>query len=315
MASEDLSAEAWLARGSEAYQNHRFEEAAEYCEKAVSIEPSSVQAQLALGATRFTLYLRGSFPPPPDFPIAGDVYPRDELSAFREREKAMRAEQNSTNWPVAENSLKRANELDPQNTLVVEYLCSLYFYWKDLVNEQNDRVDEAKQWLERLAELDPENKYANSHCGMILMMKAHRLLPHYGQLPPVPETDLLSLRAEVGPWLEEARRHLARALALHGEQTAASHFLDEVTSMQAYLADPDMTARRLREELEVRFREHWQTRETRDENAVPPGHAETISFQLSPEAIAEDMARPFPPNPWRIPMRQARESQRVVGKV
>ncbi len=303
MASEDLSAEAWLSRGIEAYQKHRFEEAAEHCEKATAIDPGSVQAQLALGATRFTLYLRGSFPPPPDFFIAGDIYPRHELEAFREREKAMRAEQNSTNWPAAENSLKRANELDPQNKLVVEYLCALYFRWKDPVDEQNDRVDETKQWLERLAELDPENEYANSYCGMILIMKAHRLLPNYGQLPPVPEPDLASLRAKVGPLLEEARRHLARALALHGEQTGASHFLDEVTSMQAYLADPDMAARKLREELEEQFREHWQARGTGAEGTVPLGHAETITFQLSPEAIAEDMARPFPPNPWRIPVR------------
>jgi hypothetical protein len=54
---------------------------------------------------------------------------------------------------------------------VVEYLCALYFLWKD-PDEQIDRLDEAKHWLERLAELDPRNNYANFYCGMILTTKA-----------------------------------------------------------------------------------------------------------------------------------------------
>jgi len=228
------------------------------------------------------------------------------LRTYREEEKGILAEQNLTNWPLAEKSLKRANQLDPQNNLVVEYLCALYFAWKDPLDEENDRMDEAKQWLERLVELHPEHKYANFYCGMILSAKARKLLPNYGRFPPWPEPDLASLRMKVSPLLEEASRHLARALALHGAHTAASHFVDKVTSMQAYLADPDKAARDLRDKLTESFRKHWQARATEGQTAgpaVPSGPSATITFRLSPEALAEDRARPFPPNPWRIPAR------------
>ena len=287
------SAQEWLALGIEAYLNRRFDEAAEDFEKAVAMDSGSVQAHLALGAARFTLYMRGSFTRPPNFSAAGDRW-EDEWAAFEDKQKAMRTEQNSTNWPLAEKSLKRANQLDPRDKLVVEYLCALYFFWKDPVDEQNDRMDEAKHWLERLLELNPGHKYANSQCGMILIAKAHKLIPNYGRFPSVPEPDLPSLRPKVGPLLEEARRHFARALSIAGEQTAASHFLDEVTSMETYLADPEKSARDLREKFAA-LRKRAQAGGDADSSS------ETITFHLSPEAIAEDRARPFPPNPWRIP--------------
>ena len=66
MASEELSAEAWRARGIEAYQEQRFDEAAEYFGKAVAIDPGSADAHLAVGATHLTLYKRGRWTPTPD---------------------------------------------------------------------------------------------------------------------------------------------------------------------------------------------------------------------------------------------------------
>ena len=214
----------------------------------------------------------------------------------------MLAEQNSTNWALAEKSLKRANELDPQDQLVIEYLCVLYFAWKDPL-EESDRMDEAKQWLERLAELYPEHKYANFYCGMILSAKARKLLPSYGRFPPLPEPDLASLRTKVSPLLEQASRHLARTLTLDREHAAALHFIDEVTSMQAYLIDPDQAACDLRDKATELFRNQWQAGAAERRTAgpaVPPGPSTTITFRLSPEALAEDRARPFPPNPWRV---------------
>ena len=71
MASEGSGVEALLARGMEAYLDRRFDEATEHFEKAVAIDSSSVQANLALGSARFTSYMRGSFPPPPDLSCSG----------------------------------------------------------------------------------------------------------------------------------------------------------------------------------------------------------------------------------------------------
>ncbi len=67
MAFEELNTEAWLARGIEAYQKQRFDEAAEHFEKAVSTDSGAVHAHLALGATRLTLYKRRPSPPSHDY--------------------------------------------------------------------------------------------------------------------------------------------------------------------------------------------------------------------------------------------------------
>jgi tetratricopeptide (TPR) repeat protein len=250
--SEELSAEARLARGIEEYLKRRFEEAADHFEKAISTDSRFVQAFLALGATRLTLYQKRPSPAASYIRAAREIS-KQELAAYQEKENAILAEQNASNWPLAENALKRANQLEPKNLLIVEYLCVLYFSWKDPLDEASDRMDEAKRWLERLVELNPEHKYANFYCGLILCSKARKLMPSYGRFPRSPEPDLASLRIKVGALLEEASRHLAHALAVGGEHTAASHFVDEVTSMQAYLADPDKAARDLRDKLTESF--------------------------------------------------------------
>jgi len=296
MASEDLSAEAWLARGAEAYLKQRFTEAAEHFEKAAATDPRSAQAHLALGAARLTLYQRRPSPVS-TYLFATPDFSERELAVHQENEKAILTEQNSTNWPLAEKSLKRANQLEPENSLIVEYLCALYFYWKDPL-DKDDRANEAKQWLERLLELEPEHKYADFQCGLVLMSKARKLLPNYGRFPQGPDPDLPSDAMQARPFLEEAKQHLERALALHGQQTAASFLLDEVVSMQAYIEDPDQAARDLRHRLEESFNKHLQDRETETQAA----DSATITFSLSPEALAEDRKRPFPPNPWRIPV-------------
>jgi len=110
---------------------------------------------------------------------------------------------------------------------------------------------------------------------------------------------------KVAPLLEEATRHLERALALHGERTAAAHFLDKVVSIQAYLVDPDKSTRDLRDQLTESFQKHLQATATEGQSTEPGGRRgrpASITFRLSPEAIAEDKARPFPPNPWRLPV-------------
>src|SRR5579875_1030782 len=156
MYPEDLGAEALLAGGIDAYQKQQFERAADHFERAAALAPNSIPAYLSAGVARFTLAKIGYFPAPPASALAGHQLREDEWAAHARQEKRMRAEQNSTNWPLAETSLRHANELDPQNQIVVEYLCALFFLWKD-PEEKIDRLDEAKHWLERLVELDPRN--------------------------------------------------------------------------------------------------------------------------------------------------------------
>jgi len=303
MPDDERSADVWLIRGIAAYQDRRFGEAVKHFEQAVAMDSVSVKAHFALGAACLTLYKKRPSPPSPDFDPAKRDISEGELTAYFEQEKVVLAEQNSTNWPLAEKSLRRANQLNPEDKLVIEYLCALYFFWKDPLNEENRRLDEAKQWLERLAEVDPENRYANYYCGMLLCNKAHKLLPSHGRLPELPERELASLHKKVGPLLEEAKRHLSRVLSLDQQHMGALHFMADVTSMETYLADPVQSARELRERWADLFRDQQDVNaETKQAagNAIPAGSSAFITFHLSPEALAEEMARPFPPNPWRI---------------
>jgi tetratricopeptide (TPR) repeat protein len=297
MYSEDFTAEALLACGIDAYRKQQFEQATEHFDRAVALAPSSVQSYLSAGVARFTLAKRGYFSPSPAVPLKDDEYREDEWAAHAKEEKRMRAEQNSTNWPLAERSLKRANELDPQNRSVVEYLSALYFLWKD-PDEQIDRLDEAKHWLERLAELDPQNDYANFYCGVILTTKAQKLLPNYGPVPSTPEPDLASRRISVEPLLDEASRHLERAATLVKDQSGIRHFSEQIASMKLYLSDPDQAARDLREKHTQLFRKHVQASET----GASARSSAKVTFRLTPEALAEDREKRFPPNPWRIPL-------------
>ncbi len=296
--------EAWIARGIEAYQAGRFQEACEHFEKAVAFNPGSAQAHLALGAARLTLYRQR--PAGHSLHPASDGHTMERAwAAFQDKEKAILSEQNSTNWPLAEQSLQRANQLDPEDPLIIEYLCSLYFAWKDPLDEANDRFDEAKHWLERLLEVRPDHKDADVQCGLILRAKAGKLVPNYGRYPAPPEPDLASLRSQVEPLLDEASRHLERASALYGDRTAAPFLMREVSGMRAYLADPIRAAEALRREHEEMFRRHMLGSVGQNQPAEDlgsPGSSATITFQLSPEALAEDRARPFPPNPWRLPV-------------
>jgi tetratricopeptide (TPR) repeat protein len=305
MSSHERCAEAWLTRGSEAYQKQHFVEAAAHFEKAAALEPGSVEAHLAVGVTRLTLYKKRPSPPSPDWVRARRDVTEAELRAYREQEQAILAEQNLTNWARAEESLQRAYRLDSQNKLVLEYLGVLYFVWKDPFNEETHRLAEAKHWFVQLAAVDPGHQYADYQCGLLASMQARKLLPHDRQFPPPPETEehRRALRRTVGPLLEEATRHLRRALTLNPKHAGVLHQLAKVKSMEAFLAETEEDARQKQEESAEWEQKAQRVSEEARQAAGEPvwsGSSATITFCPSPEALAEARARPFPPNPWWI---------------
>jgi tetratricopeptide (TPR) repeat protein len=193
------SAETYRRGGIVAYEDRRLDEAAELFGKAVAIDRDSAEAHLALGAARLTEYIRGCRPPSTDYVFGNHEVSEADWYAYEEERSAFIAQQNATNWPLAEKSLKKANQLDPQNKLIVQYICVLYSFWKDPLTEENGRADEAICWLERLAELDPTDYDPNLSCATLLTMEARKLLPNYGRFPAFPEPvhgEFIKLRSD-----------------------------------------------------------------------------------------------------------------------
>jgi tetratricopeptide (TPR) repeat protein len=296
MSLDKDGAQAWRARGIEAYQGQRYDEAIAHFEKVVASEPESVQAHLAVAAARMTVAGRQSMPPAVGLS-------QSELARHREQVEAFLREQASTNLPLAEKSLKRANELDSRDKLVIEYLCALYFGWPDPDDDFRHK-DEAMVWLERFAEVCPGNKFSHVYCGLILKDRAGKLLPNHGLgiMPPVPRPDLALLGEQAGPLLDEASRHFSIALTIDPANAAVLKLLDDINSMRSFLIDPDKAARDQRKKLEERMRQPRQARLEKQvaDDVAPAGASGTVTFQLSAESIAEDLARPFPPSPWRL---------------
>jgi hypothetical protein len=88
------------------------------------------------------------------------------------------------------------------------------------------------------------------------------------------------------------------AATLVEDQFGIKHFLERIGSIKVYLVDPDQAARDLREKHTQTFRKHMQASEA----GASARSSATITFQLTPKALAEDRERRLPPNPWRIPV-------------
>jgi tetratricopeptide (TPR) repeat protein len=178
--SSSESAQSWLEKGAEAFANRRPVEAAHNFEKAAAADPHSAKAQLCLGAIYLFQYQKGvaerldpALRPPTLTPA--------EFAARAERRRAQIAEQNATNAASAEQHLKQALELEPRDLLAMEYLAALYFQWlhpapvlppSPWSGDFCARRDDAKEWYQRILEIDPQHRFANYVCGAMDYDKA-----------------------------------------------------------------------------------------------------------------------------------------------
>lgn len=276
--SSGESAQTWLEKGAEAYAiNMRLDEAGQHFRKAVEVDPHYAKAHLCLGVIYLFQYQNGVAPDP--LPQGWEGITRAEVEAEDEKQRARIVKQNATNGPSAEEHLKKALELEPGYDQAMEYLGAVYFWWRDPTTAGlGVRHDDARQIYTRIAEINPRHRFANYVCGLIDYEKAFKIIrsiPGFPRRALADEETRRSLRAQVGPLLEDSAASFLRSLEIDPNNSDAMTSLGHVRSDQAHIAESTDESARCRAEADEWYRKVYQSWEA-DAKATccaPPLHA------------------------------------------
>ena len=314
------SARTWLEKGAEAFANMRMAEAAQDFQKAVEADPHSVKAQMSLGVIYLFQYQNAVAEQPNRMDDASSgtrTLTPAEVAAKAEKRRAQIAEQNATNAARAEEHLKQAVQLDPRCEPAMEYLAALYFWWRDPASEVWQvwaRRDDARHWYAQIAERNPQHRYAHYACGVIDYNNAFVLIRSTSGFPrPLGgEETRRSLRAKVGPLLENSAANSLRALEIDPNNSGAMTYLGFVKNDEAYITESVDDSAILKAEAADWYGKVDQIKAARAKAAGqpwPPRDTSVIAFKRIPgkppipsfPPDARFMIPPAPPPPPRPP--------------
>jgi len=135
----------WLNRGIEEYKSARYQDAVEYFQKSISLNPNELSPHLYLATAWMTLYIPGAASP--------------ENLNFQHN---------------AETEFNRVLELDSKDLTALRSLASLnYQVALGLTNsdEKTRKLDEAAAWYQRVLAVDPRDSMAYYSLGVIDWVK------------------------------------------------------------------------------------------------------------------------------------------------
>ncbi|MCS7024161.1 MAG: tetratricopeptide repeat protein [Bryobacteraceae bacterium] len=217
---EKLKARDHLNKGVQAYKNAKYAEAVEHFKKSVELDPTFPTARLYLATAYMSQYIPGAESP-------------ENLEFHRS---------------AKENFLK-VLEQNPSDKIAVASLASLHYSQAQAIPKLEDKLaklDEARVWYQKLAEVDPENKEAYYSLGVIVWAKWYPALMEarakLGMKPsdPGPLKDKKvreELKAKYGPMIEEGIKHLEKALQIDKEYDDAMAYMNLLIRERADLAE------------------------------------------------------------------------------
>lgn len=212
-----------LNKGVAAFKNAKYPEAVEHFKTAVDLDPSNPNARLYLATAYMSQYIPGADSP-----------------------------ENLQNATAASDQFLKVLEQDPKNTTAVTSLASLHYseaQGTQGMDAKFKKLDEAKQWYEKLAQLDDKNKEAFYSLGVITWAKWYPQLAtaraKLGMKPedPGPIKDKKvkeELKAQYGPMVESGMQNLQKALDIDPQYDDAMAYMNLLIRERADLTDsPD----------------------------------------------------------------------------
>ncbi len=216
---EKLKARDNLNKGVKAFTSAKYNQAVEHFEKAIQYEPTYVNARLYLGMAYFSQYIPGADSP-----------------------------ENIQNSKAASDQFLKVLELEPKNTTAINTLASLHF--QQAQGQHGDakvkQLDEAREWYQKLAEVDPKNKETYYSLGVISWAKFYpqRMAARakLGMKPedpgPIKDKKLKEeLKAQWLPVVDDGIRNFEKAIEIDPEYDYAMAYLNLMIREKADLAD------------------------------------------------------------------------------
>jgi len=215
-----LAARDNLNKGVNAFKNAKYTEAVNSFTEAVKLDPDYPTARLYLATAYMSQYIPGAS-----------------------------SDENTGYWKNALDNFKQVLEKNPKDTTALESIASLYIQSSQGLNdakEKNARLDEAKIWYQKLAEVEPTNKTAYYSQGFIVWGKWYPALMEarakLGMKPedPGPLKDKKvrgELKAQYSDMIQDGINNLNKALEIDKEYDDAMAYLNLLYRERADLAD------------------------------------------------------------------------------
>jgi Tfp pilus assembly protein PilF len=220
---EKLRARDHLNKGVQAFKGSKFNQAVEHFREAVKYDPSFKTARLYLGMAYFSQYIPGAESP-----------------------------ENIQNAKAANEEFLKVLEQDPNDTVAIATLASLHFQQaqgNQPLEQKMKKLDDSRQWYQRLAEVEPSNKEAYYSLGVIAWSKWYPALmtarAKLGMKPedpgPIKDKKLKEeLKAQWLPVIDGGIQNLEKALEIDKEYDDAMAYMNLLIREKADLAEtPD----------------------------------------------------------------------------
>ena len=209
-----------LNKGVASFKNAKYVEAVEHFKTAVELDGTNPNARLYLATAYMSQYIPGAESP-----------------------------ENLQNAKAASGQFLKVLEQDPKNTVAVTSLASLHYseaQGATGLEAKIKKLDEAREWYEKLTQIDDRNKEAYYSLGVITWAKWYPQLAtaraKLGMKPedpgPIKDKKLKEeLKAQYGPMVESGIKNLQKALDVDPQYDDAMACMNLLIRERADLAD------------------------------------------------------------------------------
>jgi tetratricopeptide (TPR) repeat protein len=214
-----LKARDQLKKGVQAFKSARYSEAVEHFKTAVDLDSTYPMARLYLATAYMSQYIPGAESP-----------------------------ENLQMAKAAHEQFLEVLKQDPKNTVAITSIASLYYQEASGLrgDDRLKKLDQAREWYQKLIPLDPKNKDAYYTLGVIDWAKWYPAFgaarAELGMKPeepgPLKDKKLRDkLRAEYLPIIDDGINNLNKALEIDNEYDDAMAYLNLLHREKADLAE------------------------------------------------------------------------------